>query len=146
MSPGEDSLIIYRRAGRGFSRKTVRATVNRLQLEVAEGMPFSCLLTDDRELRRLNRTFLNKDYPTDVLSFPEEEALGEIAVSVERATEQAAEHGHSPETEIGILLLHGLLHLMGLDHERDRGKMRRTELSWRKKLGLPAGLIERTDK
>ena len=94
----------------------------------------------------MNRTFLNKDYPTDVLSFPEEEALGEIAVSVERATEQAAEHGHSTEAEIGILILHGLLHLMGLNHEMDRGKMRRTEQSWRKKLGLPAGLIERTDK
>ncbi len=113
---------------------------------VAGGRPFCCLLTDDRELRRLNRQFLGKDYPTDVLSFPEpgpDGFLGEMAISVERAREQAAEFGHRLDEEIRILMLHGLLHLMGMDHANDRGRMARAETRWSKRLGLPAGLIER---
>ena len=69
--------------------------------------------------------------------------MGEMAISVERAAEQAREHGHSVEEEIGLLMLHGLLHLMGMDHHKDHGKMRRAENRWRKKLGLPMGLVER---
>ena len=110
------------------------------------GRPFQCLLTDDRELQRLNRDFLGKDYPTDVLSFPgvePSEFLGEMAISVNRAAEQASEYGHTREQEICILMLHGLLHLLGMDHDSDGGRMRRTETRWRKKLGLPTGLIER---
>lgn len=106
-----------------------------------------CLITDDRELRRLNREFLGKDYATDVLSFPQggdAGALGEIAVSVQRAAEHAAGFGHDCETEIRILMLHGLLHLLGMDHETDRGRMAGAETRWRRKLGLPTGLIERT--
>ena len=113
---------------------------------VAAGRRFSCLLTDDRELLRLNREFLGKEYATDVLSFPEpgpDDFLGEMAISVERAKEQARSRGHSLDEEIGILMLHGLLHLLGMDHETDRGRMARAETRWRKKLGLPAGLIER---
>ncbi len=113
---------------------------------VAAGRRFSCLLTDDRELLRLNREFLGQDYATDVLSFPEpgpDDFLGEMAISVERAKEQARSRGHRLDEEIGILMLHGLLHLLGMDHETDRGRMARAETRWRKKLGLPAGLIER---
>ena len=66
-----------------------------------------------------------------------------MAISVERAQEQARSRGHGLEEEIGILMLHGLLHLLGMDHENDRGRMARAETRWRKKLGLPAGLIER---
>ncbi len=116
---------------------------------VTEGRPFCCLLTNDRELARLNLQFLGKDYPADVLSFPVEgagqplEPLGDLAISVERAAEQARQHGHSVEDEIAILMLHGTLHLLGMDHETDRGKMRRAETAWRRKLGLPSGLIER---
>jgi len=69
--------------------------------------------------------------------------LGDIAISVGRAAAQARPQGHPLEDEIGILMLHGLLHLLGYDHERDRGRMRRTEARWRKALGLPAGLVER---
>ena len=72
--------------------------------------------------------------------------LGELAISAERAREQAAAFGHSMDTEIQILMLHGLLHLMGLDHARDRGRMARIEKDWRLRLALPAGLIERTAK
>jgi probable rRNA maturation factor len=118
-----------------------------LEAVVARGRKFRCLLAGDRELRRLNRIFLGNDYPTDVLSFPEpgvnREFLGEMAISVHRASEQADEFGHSVEDEIAILMLHGILHLLGMDHERDRGRMRHAETRWRKKLGLPVGLIER---
>jgi probable rRNA maturation factor len=114
--------------------------------ETAQGRPFHCLITDDRELRRLNRDFLGHDYPTDVLSFPsgsESGFAGEIAISVDRATEQAAAFGHSVSEEIRILMLHGVLHLLGMDHEKDRGSMKRAETRWRKRFGLPAALIER---
>ncbi|MEZ5399849.1 MAG: rRNA maturation RNase YbeY [Bryobacteraceae bacterium] len=118
----------------------------RLQADVAGGRPFECLIAGDGELRRLNREFLGKDAPTDVLSFPSgtgEGRLGELAISADRARAQAADHGHGVEDEIGILMLHGVLHLMGMDHERDRGAMRRAEGRFRKRLGLPLGLIER---
>ena len=71
-------------------------------IEVADGRRFNCLLTDDRELRRLNRKFLGQDYPTDVLSFPsgaETGFAGEIAISVGRAVEQAEEFGHDLDDE-----------------------------------------------
>ncbi len=102
----------------------------------------TCLVSDDAELQRLNKQFRGKDYATDVLSFPEDGG-GEIAISFDRATAQAAEMGHSVDEELRILMLHGVLHLNGLDHETDKGEMRRTEERWRKKLGLPAGLIKR---
>lgn len=69
--------------------------------------------------------------------------LGELAISKERAAAQAREHGHSIEQEIQILMLHGVLHLLGMNHERDGGQMARAETAWRERLGLPAGLIER---
>src|SRR5204863_1068833 len=108
--------------------------------------PFHCLITDDRELRRLNRQFLGHDYATDVLSFPSESGveLGELAISAGRAAAQAREHGHSRLDEIRILMLHGVLHLKGMDHQTDGGAMARAESRWRQKLGLPAGLITRS--
>jgi probable rRNA maturation factor len=93
-------------------------------------------------LRRLNRTFRGKDYATDVLSFPSED-MPELAISFDRAAAQASELGHSVEEELRILMLHGLLHLAGMDHETDAGSMARAETRWRKRLGLPSGLIER---
>jgi probable rRNA maturation factor len=136
---------IFRRAGSAFPRREIRQFATTLQSEVTGGRPFTCLLTDDRELRRLNRDFLGKDKPTDVLSFPslQEESLGDIALSVERASEQACDLGHSLTDEIKILMLHGVLHLMGMDHEKDRGAMARAEKKWRARLGLAPGLIER---
>lgn len=119
----------------------------RLQHELSGGRRFDCLISRDGELQRLNRDFLGKDYPTDVLSFPSRTAsgfLGEIAISLDRARQQSSERGHTIEDEIRILMLHGVLHLLGLDHEIDRGRMARAERRWRRSLGLPAGLIERT--
>jgi probable rRNA maturation factor len=70
--------------------------------------------------------------------------LGDIAISIQRARTQAREYHHALEAEIRILMLHGVLHLLGMDHESDSGQMKRTEVRWRRKLGLPIGLIERS--
>jgi probable rRNA maturation factor len=87
-----------------------------------------------------------KDKPTDVLSFPSDrpELPGNIAISAEIAAANAVERGHSVETELKILILHGLLHLAGYDHENDRGEMEARELALRQEFKLPVGLIERT--
>jgi len=130
----------------GLPRRDTRAFAKRLESEVAGGRRFCCLITNDEELRRLNRQFRKKDYATDVLSFPAHEgdgALGDIAISFDRVKQQAAERHHALSKEIGVLMLHGILHLMGMDHETDRGQMARAERKWRASLGLPAGLIER---
>jgi probable rRNA maturation factor len=94
-------------------------------------------VSDDR-IRRLNRDFRGVDKATDVLSFPadEEANLGDIAVSVETATRQAKENGLTFDNEIAQLILHGLLHLCGYDHETDNGEMNRLELKLRRRLGI----------
>ncbi len=69
--------------------------------------------------------------------------LGDVAISLARARAQAREFGHSAEQEVRILMLHGLLHLLGMDHASDGGRMARAERRWRIKLGLPNGLIDR---
>ena len=144
--PADDDSLIFRRVRLRLPRVRLRAFAEQLREDVAGGRGFCCLLADDRELRRLNRQFLGKDYPADVLSFPEpgpDDFLGELAISVDRAREQARLLGHPIEVEIRILMLHGVLHLLGMDHEKDRGRMARAEARLRKKLGLPAALIQR---
>lgn len=140
-----EPLITYRRKPASLDRSALESFAETLRTRVARGRDFHCLITSDTELQSLNRKFLRKDYPTDVLSFPSGEAdpIGDIAISLQRARAQAREWAHSPEDEIRILLLHGLLHLRGYDHESDSGRMARTEKRWRTKLGLPGGLIER---
>jgi probable rRNA maturation factor len=103
-------------------------------------------ITSNRELRELNRRFRRKDKPTDVLSFPTgwPKLVGDIAISADIAASNAAEMGHSTETELKILILHGLVHLAGYDHEKDNGDMQARETELRQQLGLPAALIERT--
>lgn len=128
-------------------RSAVRAFAYRLSDEVATGAGFVCLISNDRVLQRLNREFLDHDYATDVLSFPDRSPngdLGEMAISIGRAAAQAEEFGHSALEELCILMLHGLLHLNGFDHERDNGQMARAERKWRKHFGLPEGLIARS--
>jgi probable rRNA maturation factor len=107
------------------------------------------LLTTSVEMKSLNRRFRGKDKPTDVLSFPADpeapkQLAGEIAISAEIATKNARALGHSPAEEVKILVLHGILHLRGYDHECDNGQMARREEQLRTKLRLPVGLIERT--
>lgn len=145
MSP-DGPIVFFRRAGTGLSRTELRNFARKLMSELAQGKRFECLITDDRQLQRLNHRFLGHDYATDVLSFPSESGsgfAGEIAISTGRAAEQAAEFGHSLDDEIRILMLHGVLHLLGMDHERDRGAMGRAEKRWRKHFGLPVTLIAR---
>ncbi|HWB97266.1 MAG TPA: rRNA maturation RNase YbeY [Bryobacteraceae bacterium] len=145
MSPDDDHIVLFRRAPAELRRAHLEEYARELREQVAGGRAFQCLVTDDRELRKLNRQFLGKDYPTDVLSFPEpgSGAIGELAISAQRAKAQAEEFGHPVVEEIRILMLHGVLHLLGMDHERDRGRMARAESLWRRKLGLPNSLIER---
>jgi probable rRNA maturation factor len=106
------------------------------------------LLTSDAEIKRLNRDFRGKNKPTDVLSFPapeeiSEEHAGDLAISLDTAARQATSFGHSLSEEVRILMLHGLLHLKGMDHETDSGQMAVREAELRGELKLPATLIER---
>jgi probable rRNA maturation factor len=104
-------------------------------------------VTSNRELRELNRRFRGKSKPTDVLSFPSvmPDLVGDIAISADIAAANAADLGHSTETELKVLILHGLLHLAGYDHETDNGDMRAREAELRRRLKLPTGLIERAN-
>lgn len=99
----------------------------------------------DARVRALNRRYRRKDAATDVLSFPADERgqLGDVVIAAGVAQRQAREAGHSLQTELRVLALHGLLHLLGHDHERDAGEMARLERRLRLKGGLREGLIER---
>jgi probable rRNA maturation factor len=117
----------------------------------ARGAVTVALLSDAR-VRELNRRFRRKDRPTDVLSFPgtpveqapaRQRYLGDVVIAAGVARRQAKEAGHSIQTELRVLALHGLLHLLGYDHERDDGRMARLERRLRRKGGLREGLIER---
>lgn len=123
-----------------FAARASRAT--RLQGE------FAVLVTGSREVRSLNRRFRRKDKPTDVISFPSEMdgVAGDIAISIDIARKNGKELGHDTETELKVLILHGMLHLRGMDHETDQGQMRRREMVLRRRLGLPEGLIERSQR
>src|SRR6476469_9330813 len=92
----------------------------------------------DKTIRQLNRQFRGVDKATDVLSFPadDETNLGDVAISVDTAAAQAKENGLTFDEEVAQLILHGLLHLSGYDHETDNGEMNRLELRLRKKLGI----------
>jgi probable rRNA maturation factor len=102
-------------------------------------------LVADARIRKLNARYRAKDVPTDVLSFPSDEPgfLGEVVIASGVARRQALQAGHPVQAELRILALHGLLHLLGYDHERDDGRMARIERRLRRKGGLHEGLIER---
>jgi len=110
------------------------------RLGVAQG-ELSVLFCDDRTMQLLNGYFRKKDKPTDVLSFPAHEPLpeggvhlGDIAISLETAARQAAKAGHSLQRELAILLIHGILHVCGFDHETDSGEMEALESRLREAL------------
>lgn len=104
------------------------------------GSTATVAFVSDKAIRQLNQQFRNVDKPTDVLSFPADEQdklnLGDIAISVETAARQAKENGLTFDEEVAQLILHGLLHLSGYDHETDNGEMNRLEVRLRKKLGI----------
>ncbi len=106
------------------------------------------LLTDDDEISQINREFRGIDKATDVLSFPSEPfpnaPLGSIIISVDKVQSVAEELGHTPDDEIALLFIHGILHLLGYDHEVDSGEMRERERELVNEFNLPLSLIIRT--
>lgn len=142
----EDPVLQFAVSTPGVCRPSLRAFARQLSEDVAGGRPFCGRITSNREVRALNLRFRGEDRPTDVLSFPSGSgigSLGDIAIAFPYARRQALALGHSPEVELRVLLLHGVLHLLGYDHENDRGRMRRAEERWRARLGLPQSLTAR---
>ncbi len=132
----------------GLSRSGLARFLSEAQRAVGLAGAVDVLLADDKTLRRLNRDFRGKDKATDVLSFPAAEEFagehaGDLAISLDTAARQAKEHGHGLRDEVRVLLLHGLLHLSGMDHETDRGEMAEREAELRERLRLKSGLIAR---
>jgi probable rRNA maturation factor len=144
-------LVIVKRPVAGLSEAALDKFVARARRASGVRGAVSVLVTSNRELQELNRRFRRKNKPTDVLSFPAIPGLaqkfaGDVAISAEIATQNADELGHTAAEEIRILVLHGMLHLAGYDHELDNGEMEREEARLRKSLGLPVGLIERNTR
>jgi probable rRNA maturation factor len=143
-------LVIFQKRVAGVTSLALSRFVARARLATGLKGLVNVLITTSAEMKSLNRRFRGKDKPTDVLSFPadpdvQKHFAGEIAISAEIATKNARSLGHSPAEEVKILVLHGVLHLRGYDHECDNGQMARREKQLRAKLRLPLGLIERTD-
>ena len=142
-------MVIFQKRVADLSELALDRFVTRARQAAGLKGTVNVLLTSSSEMKSLNRRFRGKDKPTDVLSFPAEPESqkafsGEIAISAEIATKNARELGHSPGDEVKILVLHGVLHLRGYDHECDNGQMAKREKQLRAKLHLPIGLIERT--
>jgi probable rRNA maturation factor len=131
-----------------LSKPVLTRFLNRARKLVGLEGDVELLLTSDAELKRLNHAFRNKNKATDILSFPAPPEIaqhhaGDLAISLETAARQAARFGHSLPDEVRILILHGLLHLNGLDHEADKGEMATRESELRAALKLPLSLIAR---
>jgi probable rRNA maturation factor len=118
-------IFIENEFGRAFSEKLLeKAALAALDLSGATSGDLTIVLVDDDRIQALNRDFLGRDTPTDVLSFPADESdpetgrlyLGDVIISLPRAAEQSQERGHSLEAEIQLLVVHGVLHLLGHDH------------------------------
>jgi probable rRNA maturation factor len=135
-------------------------TLERFLTNAAAAIPLrgqvSVLITSDKSIRKLNRQYRGKNRPTDVLSFPAVQpekpargkirVAGDLAISIDMASRQALLLDHPLSTELKVLILHGLLHLAGYDHEADNGEMLSREVLLRRTLRLPGGLIERTER
>jgi probable rRNA maturation factor len=144
-------LVILHKKVAGLNEGTLDRFVLRARKAVGLRGPVNVLVTSSAAMRSLNRQFRNQNKATDVLSFPSSTLDsrrrpglgGEIAISADIALQNSVRLGHPVAQEIKILVLHGLLHLAGFDHERDNGEMARKEATWRRALRLPAALIER---
>ncbi len=141
-------MVIFQKRDADLSELALSRFVARARRAARLKGTVNVLLTTSAEMKSMNRRFRGKNQPTDVLSFPAEPGApktfaGEIAISAEIATNNAHALGHSPAEEVKILVLHGLLHLRGYDHECDNGRMARRERQLRAQLHLPMGLIER---
>jgi probable rRNA maturation factor len=144
-------LVIWQKRVTDLSELALDRFVARARRAAGLKGRVNVLVTSSAEMKSLNRRFRGKDKATDVLSFPpeadsQEGLAGEIAVSAEIAAHNARALGHSPAEEVKVLVLHGILHLRGYDHECDNGQMARREKQMRAKLRLPSGLIERSGR
>ncbi len=132
----------------GLSQAGLARFLNRARAAAGIEGEVHVLLAGDATLRRLNRQFRGKNEATDVLSFPAGGdaglgVAGDLAISLETAARQAARFGHSLRDEVRVLLLHGVLHLAGFDHEADAGEMAEREAELRRELGVAEGMIAR---
>jgi probable rRNA maturation factor len=131
--------VVNRQRGRKISTKPWVSRTKSMLLAVDQPtVAVTIAFVSDRNIRALNKHFRGVDKSTDVLSFPSDESdnLGDIAISVDTAARQAKENNLTLNGEISQLILHGLLHLCGYDHETDNGEMNRLELKLRKKLRI----------
>lgn len=144
-------MVILEKRVAGVQEVALQRFVQRARRAAGLSGMVNVLITSSARMRILNREFRGKNKPTDVLSFPTDqrshhksrEVAGEIAICADIARQNAARLGHTPAAEVCVLVLHGMLHLAGLDHERDSGDMARVESRLRQKLKLPTSLIER---
>ena len=124
--------IVQRGAGKKLSRRKIKKiALTILELAAKKNAELSLALIGNVEMQKLNARYRKKDYPTDVLSFPvegimpkETRLLGDVVISVDKAIEQAKARGHSSEQELITLLIHGVVHLLGYDHERSARQAR----------------------
>lgn len=147
-------MILQKRVA-GLNEASLDRFVLRARKAVGLRPPVNVLVTSSAAVRELNRQFRGHNKATDVLSFPSTSPTsktrkpavlaGEVAISVDIALENSIRLAHPVSQEIKILVLHGILHLAGFDHERDNGRMARTEAKLRRALRLPAALIERAE-
>jgi len=135
-------MVIFETEVEGVSEAEIQRFARRAQELARVAGEVDVLISGDRRLRELNRRFRRKDRPTDVLSFPRPDG-GDIAISGDIARQNAARYGHGIAQEMKVLVLHGMLHLAGYDHESDNGRMARAEARLRARLGLHDSLIER---
>jgi probable rRNA maturation factor len=150
-------VVILEKTASGVSRRALALFVARARRAAGLRGTVDVLITSNAHMRELNQRFRRKHAATDVLSFPassqnnpsrragRDSHAGDLAISCDIAAQNARALGHSVERELKILILHGVLHLAGYDHENDNGEMARKEARLRRMLGLPMSLIERTN-
>jgi probable rRNA maturation factor len=145
-------LVILQKKVAGVDRLSLERFVHQARRAAGLRGTVNVLVTGSAEVRSLNHRFRGKDKATDVLSFPatfgssnckKPSLAGDIAISAEIAARNAHRFGHHTAAEVRILTLHGILHLAGLNHERDNGLMAQKEAQLRRALKLPSALIER---
>ncbi len=157
MADGDSRLAVEVVATRGIRAPGLAAWL-RSAAPARAGGGVTVAIVPDARVQALNRQYRRKDTRTDVLSFPwapkrnarrragESDHLGDVVIAAGVARRQAKAAGHSLQTELRVLALHGLLHLLGYDHERDDGRMARVERRLRRRAGLREGLIERVPR
>lgn len=136
-------MVIFEKRVNGVAAAELSRFVRRAQALAKISGEVGVLIAGNARVQELNRRFRRKNKPTDVLSFPRPQG-GDIAISADIARENARLYGHRSADELKILILHGMLHLAGYDHESDNGRMAAKESRLRAQLMLPASLIDRT--